>query len=399
MAHADPTPAGPTSQAAGPAPQETWKDLGTQRSRCTAPASCPVREPSTTRTGAALRILVADILRGPGRQRGCFSQINNGFMARADIPPYAKLVFCYLDDICGEFSQAFPSRQTISKWTGVPIRSVARAVELLVLKGLLVVEGRPGTSNLYVVQAILESCHSGTGSGQRGTGSRARAARKKEQIEREQRDPSPDGSGDGLLAQAKPKFNHVFVAVRDLWSKHSPNYRFTPACKAALKQLWDAVEDLEELDRVLDRADRRRETEEFWKKRWSVKFVASQLGELMNEGDEDDGFQRGMDHTVWVYASSSLGSLGIHEPEGALRRCGFADDGTHTDDLWTIREFLEGRDTTAWAEAIKAIYRSKDIDYTAATDRVVAEIVREALAVERGRTSSTVPDVLLGGGT
>jgi DNA-binding transcriptional regulator YhcF (GntR family) len=70
--------------------------------------------------------------------------------------PIAKVVLLELARYSNANGECFPSRETISKGSGIAVRSVVRAIQWLEDEGLIRIEHRYGTSNFYVIISMEE---------------------------------------------------------------------------------------------------------------------------------------------------------------------------------------------------------------------------------------------------
>lgn len=68
--------------------------------------------------------------------------------------PTAKVVLLAIARYANGYGECFPSRETISHDSCVPIRSVVRAIQWLEDKGYIRIVRRSGTSNFYVITSM-----------------------------------------------------------------------------------------------------------------------------------------------------------------------------------------------------------------------------------------------------
>lgn len=70
--------------------------------------------------------------------------------------PTAKVVLLAIARYANGYGECFPSRETISQDSCVPIRSVVRAIQWLEDEGYIRIVRRSGTSNFYVITSMEE---------------------------------------------------------------------------------------------------------------------------------------------------------------------------------------------------------------------------------------------------
>lgn len=70
--------------------------------------------------------------------------------------PTAKVIFLAIARYANGYGECFPSRETISHDSCVPIRSVVRAIQWLEDEGYIRIVRRSGTSNFYVITSMEE---------------------------------------------------------------------------------------------------------------------------------------------------------------------------------------------------------------------------------------------------
>ncbi len=68
----------------------------------------------------------------------------------------AKVILLALARFSNAKGECFPSRETISKESCVPLRSVVRAIQWLEDEGYIRIESRSGTSNFYIITCMEE---------------------------------------------------------------------------------------------------------------------------------------------------------------------------------------------------------------------------------------------------
>lgn len=85
----------------------------------------------------------------------CYDLIADIALTRI-LNPIAKVILLELARYSNGIGECFPSRETISNGSGVPVRSVVRAIQWLEIEGFIRVEHRHGTSNLYIITSMEE---------------------------------------------------------------------------------------------------------------------------------------------------------------------------------------------------------------------------------------------------
>lgn len=99
-------------------------------------------------------------------------------------------------------------------------------------------------------------------------------------------------------ALGTPLGTAIYLIVKG-WEERNPGWKTTKADYRFAKAIWnDCGRDLAAVDGMLDAAIRRCDTDPFWAKNRTLRFVASRVGELLNQ--EDEGHDSEWEHEEWV---------------------------------------------------------------------------------------------------
>tara|TARA_R110000772_G_scaffold6483_1_gene22621 strand:+ start:3140 stop:3712 length:573 start_codon:yes stop_codon:yes gene_type:complete len=76
--------------------------------------------------------------------------------------PFAKVLLIQMAKYSNAQGECFPSRDTLSRDSQIPLRSVARSLQWLAEEGHIKVVSRAGTSNFYVITCMEDEMTDGT---------------------------------------------------------------------------------------------------------------------------------------------------------------------------------------------------------------------------------------------
>lgn len=76
--------------------------------------------------------------------------------------PFAKVLLIELAKYSNAEGECFPARETLSKGSQIPLRSIARSLQWLANEGHIRIVSRSGTSNFYIITCMEDEMTKGT---------------------------------------------------------------------------------------------------------------------------------------------------------------------------------------------------------------------------------------------
>lgn len=167
---------------------------------------------------------------------------------------------------------------------------------------------------------------------------------------------SSAGAEDDPLGSVKPPYRSVASQIHAMFKKASPSgrYKLTRKDGGVLKKLWEEVDDLHEIAKVIAAGGLRRSQDRFWAENWSPVFLLKNVSKLMNDsgtGGEVDERER-IREAAWTSLERAASILGIedHESRRVLREARFNPD--EDDHVEHVRRLTAILDTPFWRQRI-----------------------------------------------
>lgn len=284
--------------------------------------------------------------------------LRHPMLTALDAHVHGYLARCRMQD-----KPAFPSQKKIATTVGSSSESIRKSLRRLRDAGIIESEGRARddgsrASNSYRVLLPSEWNPTFLGAsglyapGPPGPGVPGPHLRETE----EEKKPSAKASGrPGLpedLDACKPPYGSVATEIRKLFENASPGgaYRFSKSDGGVLKKVWDEVDDMPSMRRVLASGGILVRQDEFWRKNWSPRFLLTQVSKLMN-ATTAAAATGGIDESERVAEAARAGAIracadyGIREPlaRGVLEKHGITEDQQ-------LRDFAAILSTPAWRD-------------------------------------------------